>query len=93
MTQAGINGIVSGQAMLLNVRRIRRKLEITRADVENASMMPIDRLVADVRARSAGPIQGWEDLVPIMTGDGLPPEERGYRRDQARPCQAKDGPE
>jgi hypothetical protein len=53
---------------------ICRKLEITRADLENVSMMPMERLVADVRARSAGPTRGWEDFVPIVTSQGRSPE-------------------
>jgi uncharacterized protein YchJ len=54
---------------------ICRQLEITRADLENVSLMPIERLVADVRAHSADPIRGWDDFVPIVTEDGFSPKE------------------
>ncbi len=54
---------------------ICRKLELTRADLEMVSRMPVERVIADVRARCAGPIQGWEDFVPIVTEDNSIPED------------------
>ncbi|MDM7997954.1 MAG: DUF1186 domain-containing protein [Acidobacteriota bacterium] len=54
---------------------ICRKLDLTRADLEMVSRMPVERMIADVRARCPGPVQGLDDFVPIVTGGSFIPEE------------------
>jgi hypothetical protein len=54
-----------------------RGLGVSRADVENINMAPMDRVVADARARAAGPIQGWKDFAEIALEGGSAREGEG----------------
>jgi len=54
---------------------ICRKLDLTRADLEMVSRMPVERVIADVRARCAGPIHGLDDFIPIVTEDYSTPKD------------------
>jgi hypothetical protein len=42
-----------------------RELGVSRADLENMNMAPMDKVIADARAGAAGPIRGWEDFAEI----------------------------
>ncbi len=46
-----------------------RGLGVSRADLENMNLAPMDKVVADARAAAAGPIRGWEDFAEIALED------------------------
>ena len=52
-----------------------RGLEVSRADLENMNLVPMDRVLADSRAAAAGPIRGWEDFAEIGLEGGRSREE------------------
>ena len=68
--------------MMGHIRRqmspaVCRGLGMSRADVENINMLPMDRVVADARAGAAGPIRGWEDFAEIALEGGSARETEG----------------
>jgi hypothetical protein len=54
-----------------------RGLGMSRADVENINLVPMDKVVADARAAAAGPIRGWEDFAEIEFKSGSAREGEG----------------
>lgn len=48
---------------------ICRGLGMSRADLEKINLIPMDRVIADSRARIAGPVRGWEDFARILRED------------------------
>lgn len=51
-----------------------RKLGLNRSDLEQANVLPIDLVVSESRACTAGPILGWEDFAKVLHSLGAAPE-------------------
>jgi hypothetical protein len=43
-----------------------RGLRVSRADVENMNLVPMDKVIADAGAGAAGPNRGWDDYAEIV---------------------------
>jgi hypothetical protein len=47
-----------------------RELAVSRSDIENINMLPIEIVIADSRSGAKDPIRGWENFVALMIDGG-----------------------